>query len=111
MRFKRSLALLRRSASYFWPRTLFMDEKLFTVEQSHNTQNDRSWSAEAPAPSSIVTHSHHPRLIMVWGGICATGKTPLIFVDVGVKVNQHVYLRDILEAVVLLWSNEHFGDQ
>ena len=48
---------------------------------------------------------------MFWGGNCATGKTLLIFVDVGVKVNQNVYLRDILEAVALPWSNEHFGDQ
>ncbi|CAD5223245.1 unnamed protein product [Bursaphelenchus okinawaensis] len=45
---------------------------------------------------------------MVWAGICASGKTPLIFVDEGVQINKEVYQRDILEAVVLPWSREHF---
>ena len=48
---------------------------------------------------------------MVWAGICASGKTPLIFVEAGVKINQEVYRRDILEAVVLPWAQQHFGDQ
>ena len=48
---------------------------------------------------------------MVWDGICATGKTPLIFVDEGVKINAEVYRREILESVVLPWSLQHFdGD-
>ena len=47
---------------------------------------------------------------MVWGGICASGKIPLVFVDEGVKINQEVYRRDILEAVVLPWAQQHFGN-
>ena len=47
---------------------------------------------------------------MVWGGICASGKTPLVFVDQGVKINQEVYRRNILETVVLPWAKQHFGD-
>ncbi|CAD5212155.1 unnamed protein product [Bursaphelenchus okinawaensis] len=35
-------------------------------------------------------------------------KISLIFVDEGVKINKEVYQRDILEAVVLPWSREHF---
>ncbi|XP_076056360.1 uncharacterized protein LOC143034310 [Oratosquilla oratoria] len=38
---------------------------------------------------------------MVWGGIC---------VEQGVKINKDVYRRDILEAVVLPWTQQHFGD-
>lgn len=48
---------------------------------------------------------------MVWGGICSSGKTPLIFVEKGVKMNQEIYRRDILEAVVLPWSRQHFGNR
>jgi inhibitor of nuclear factor kappa-B kinase subunit alpha len=48
---------------------------------------------------------------MAFGGICASGKTPLIFIEEGIKVNQEVYRRDILEAVVLPWAQEHFDNQ
>ena len=97
-------------ASQRWERILFTDEKLLTVEQTHNHQNDRSWSAEAPGTSAIVEHRQNPQSVMVWGRICASGKTPLVFVDQGVKINQEVYRRDIIETVVLLWAQQHFGD-
>ncbi|GFT54004.1 DDE_3 domain-containing protein [Trichonephila clavipes] len=45
---------------------------------------------------------------MVWGGIYARGKTPLDFVEEGVKINQKVYQRDILEAAVLPFAQRHF---
>ncbi|KAM8711928.1 hypothetical protein ACLKA7_012439 [Drosophila subpalustris] len=47
---------------------------------------------------------------MVWGGICASGKKTLDFVDQGVKINQEVYRRDILDSVVIPWAQQHFGD-
>lgn len=110
VRLQRCRQLKRRAAGRQWERILFTDEKLFTVEQAHNRQNDRSWSAEAPSTSAIVEHRQNPQSVMVWGGICASGKTPLVFVDQGVKVNQEVYHRDILEVVVLPWAQQHFGD-
>lgn len=94
-----------------WPSILFTDEKLFTIEQFHNHQNDRIWSADSPGSSGIVEHRQNPKAVMVWAGICATGKTPLIFVDQGVKINQEVYRRDILEAEVLPWARRHFGQK
>ncbi|GFV89236.1 uncharacterized protein TNCV_285691 [Trichonephila clavipes] len=45
---------------------------------------------------------------MVWNGICASGKTPLVFVEEGVKISQKVCQKDILEVVVLLWAPKHF---
>ena len=47
---------------------------------------------------------------MAWGGICASGKTPLIFLEKGVKVDQHLYRKEVLQAVVLPWATYHFGD-
>ncbi|CAD5209656.1 unnamed protein product [Bursaphelenchus okinawaensis] len=61
-----------------------------------------------PKAEFIVAGRQHPRGIMVWASICASGKISLIFVDEGVKINKKVYQRDILEAVVLPWSREHF---
>ncbi|GFS84128.1 DDE_3 domain-containing protein [Trichonephila clavipes] len=62
---------------------------------------------DAPNTSAIVEHRQYPKSAMVWGGICASDKTPLVFVEKGVKINQIVYRRDIIEAVVLPW---HFGN-
>jgi hypothetical protein len=77
----------------------------------HNCQNDRSWSAEAPGPSSIIKHHQNPQAVMVWGGICASGKKPLVIVNEGVKINKEYYQSKILEAVVLPWAQQHFGNQ
>lgn len=108
VRLERCRKLKRRAAGQQWERILFTDEKLFTVEEVHNHQNDRIWSAESPSSIAIIQRRQNPRSVMVWGGICATGKTPLVFVDQGVKINQEVYRRDILEAIVLPWAQQHF---
>lgn len=111
VRLQRCRQLLQRAAGKNWENFLFTDEKLFTVEQAHNRQNDRIWSANAPGPSSVVEHRQKSKSVMVWAGVCASGKTPLVFVEQGVKINKDVYVRDILQAVVLPWAQQHFGDQ
>ena len=111
VRLQRCRQLMRHAAAQRWEHILFTDEKLFfIVEQAHNHQNDKSWSAEAPGTSAIVEHRQNPQSVMVWGGICASSKTPLVFVDQGVKINQEAYRRDILETVVLPGAQQHFGD-
>uniref|UniRef100_A0A914KM83 Transposase n=1 Tax=Meloidogyne incognita TaxID=6306 RepID=A0A914KM83_MELIC len=91
------------------PDILFTDEKIFTIEAVHNHQNDRIWTTESPLSDKLITHSQHPQSVMVWAGICASGKTPLIFVDPGVKINKDYYLREILQRVVKPWAESHFG--
>ncbi|GFW62657.1 paired domain-containing protein [Trichonephila clavipes] len=73
--FRRWRQLLRRAASQRWDRFLFADEKLFTVRQVHNSQNDRIWCVDALSTPAIVEHSQHPKSVMVWGGIYASGET------------------------------------
>ncbi|GBL93111.1 hypothetical protein AVEN_216464-1 [Araneus ventricosus] len=90
VRLQRCRKLLRRTARQSWERFLFTDEKLFTVQQDHNSQNDRIWFVDAPSISAIVEHRQHLKFVMVWGGICASGKTPLVSVDEGVKINHRV---------------------
>lgn len=110
-RLQRCKGLLKRAAGDRWQTFLYSDEKLFSIEQAYNSQNDRVWSAEAPGPSCIVERRQRPQSVMVWGGICASGKTPLVFVDQGVKINQQTYRKLILEDVVLPWSQKFFGNQ
>ena len=48
---------------------------------------------------------------MVWAGVCGTGKTPLVFVEKGVKINAKVYQESILKVVVHPWAQNHFKNQ
>ncbi|UYV84295.1 hypothetical protein LAZ67_X001770 [Cordylochernes scorpioides] len=70
VRLERCRLLKHRATDEQWERILFTDEKLFTIEQAYNHQKDRIWSAEAPGTSN------NSQSIMVWAGICASGKTP-----------------------------------
>ncbi|GFU27882.1 uncharacterized protein TNCV_449831 [Trichonephila clavipes] len=110
VRLRRCRKLLRRAASQRWERFLFTDEKPFTFQQVHNSQNNRIWSVNAPSTSAIVEHRQYQKSVMVWGRICASGKTPLVFVEEPVKINQKVYRRDIIEAVILPWDQKQFGN-
>ena len=87
---------------------LFSDEKIFTVETAHNHQNNRIWSKKPPLSDEIIARSLHPSSVMVWGGICSTGKTPLVFVDPGVRINKNYYLHKILQGVLKPWTKRHF---
>lgn len=45
---------------------------------------------------------------MVWGAICATGKTTFVFVEKAIKIYQEIYRRVILESVVIPWRPQQF---
>lgn len=111
VRLERCRKLLKRAAHSNWEHILFSDEKLFSVQQVFNRQNDRIWSRSPPGNSSIVPRRQGSKSLMVWAGICATGKTPLVFINSGVKINKDVYQKDILEDVVIPWAKKHFGNQ
>ena len=46
---------------------------------------------------------------MVWVAITNIGKTPLVFVKQGVKIDQYVYM-EMLEDHLIPWAREHFDD-
>ncbi|KAK0416547.1 hypothetical protein QR680_012554 [Steinernema hermaphroditum] len=75
---------------------VFSDEKIFTIEAVHNSQNHRQLLPKGSPRTKRVERSHFRASVMVWAGICATGKTPLVFVEKGVKIDSLVYQR--LEA-------------
>jgi len=91
-------------------KVLFTDEKIFTIQPRHNSQNHRQLLRKKGLAAKLVERSLFPRSVMVWGGICATGKTPLVFIERNVKINATVYQNDILRGVVHPWAREHFGE-
>ena len=95
-RLERCKRLKRRFGAGRHRRILFSDEKIFTIEQSFNHQNDRIWSRELPQ-ERFVGRSQKPKSVMVWAGVTHNGKTPLVFIEEGAKVNQNVYRQKILE--------------
>uniref|UniRef100_A0A8R1HV20 Uncharacterized protein n=1 Tax=Caenorhabditis japonica TaxID=281687 RepID=A0A8R1HV20_CAEJA len=67
---------------------LFTDENFFTIEQSFNRQNNSIWSPsvkEANNSGRYVSRKDHLASVMFWAGVTSTGKTPLVFVNQGVK--------------------------
>jgi inhibitor of nuclear factor kappa-B kinase subunit alpha len=110
-RLKMCKALKRRFAAGRHKSILFSDEKLFTIEQSHNHQNDRIWAIEVPLQDKLVNRSQKPKSVMVWAGVTSNGKTPLIFVEEGVKINQKIYQEQILESKLLPWAQGHFKEE
>jgi hypothetical protein len=44
---------------------------------------------------------------MVWAGVCESGKTPLIFVPQGLKIDSNAYQTLILTKL-LKWGRKHF---
>lgn len=110
-RLERCKILKRRFSNGRHRSIVFSDEKLFTIEQAFNVQNDRLWSSTSPSPEQRrVGRSQSPKSVMVWAGITHSGKTPLVFVEEGVKVNGETY-RTLLERTILPWAKKHFGDE
>lgn len=115
-RLSRSKGLLTRYASVGLDNILFTDEKLFTVEEASNRQNDRILSSAVstiPETHRLVKRVQKPSSLMVWAGVSAVGRTPLVFVPSGVKINALTYKQYILEPVVkdlghTMFKNDNF---
>ena len=95
------------------PLVLWTDEKLFTVQAMHNHQNDWIYAVnndDIPFNERLMFWRQKPASVMVWGGVTSTGeKTPLIFIEEGVKVNQHVYLK-MLKKKLVHWIDVTFRE-
>ena len=66
--------------------------------------NDRIYSKDPPEKEQrVVERVQKGQSVMVWAGVCATGKTPLIFVEPGVKINRYNYM-DMLDQDFFPWA-------
>ena len=46
---------------------------------------------------------------MVWAAITADGRSPLILIASGIRINAKYYRENILEGVLKPWARKHFG--
>lgn len=92
-------------------RIIFTDEKIFTIEQAHNRQNDRVYATEPPETQDrLVSHEQHPKQVMVFAGVCYDGKLPLVFIDPEFCYDQ-TYYRNVLRGTLRPWAERHFGEE
>ena len=102
-RLERSKVLLQRFARGTECQILFSDEKIFTVEEASNSQNDRILarsSKDIPDNIKYTDRVQKPLSVMVWGGVCSNARTNLVFVPQGVKINSQTYSELILETEI-----------
>ena len=107
-RAQRADLILSRINAGTLPNLVFSDEKKFDVQQHVNVQNDRIWLRKSEVKDRVVTRRQGAKSIMVWAAVTADGKSPLLFVDEGVKLNQENYRTSILESALLPWARKHF---
>ena len=112
----RSKSLLKRFATFGLDQVLFSDKKIFTVEEVPNSQNDRILSQSISTIHDkfrYVKRVQKPLSVMVWAGVSAVGRTPLVFVPPGVKINaltyQDLILKPFLEDLErIMFNNKPF---
>ena len=73
-----------------------------------NPQNDRVWSRNGEVGPRRVTRDQGAASVMVWAAVTESGKSPLVLVEQGVKLNQENYRNDIFVGSLLPWAKEHF---
>ncbi|KAI6649979.1 hypothetical protein LOD99_6343 [Oopsacas minuta] len=79
---------------------------------TYNRQNSRILAPDQKSTSSSICASKTTQKlpsVMVWGAITSDGRTPLVFIDKGVKINKEVYVECILENALKPWAGEHFN--
>ena len=75
----------------------FSDEKLFTIEATVNNQKVRVYakpSADVDDSVRTVVRRQMPCSRMVCAAVSKSCKSPLIFVEQGVKINKDRYIND-----------------
>ena len=110
----RCKGLLQRLAPDDVTKILFSDEKVFTVEESTNRQNDRiisPTSKDIPEEIKYIDRVQKPLSVMVWVGVTANSRTDLVFVPNGVKINSETYKELILETEIKNAGHRHFENQ
>lgn len=114
LRLERARELKRLAANEEFPNIVFSDEQIFTIEQFVNKQNNRVWVRERSNKNfdmRLATGSHYPAQVMVWAAVTADLRSPLVFLEPGVKVNATNYREMVLEAALKPWAQKHFGSR
>lgn len=114
VRLERAKALKARHARSELNNLVFSDEKIFTVQQIVNKQNDRVYLKDRSSIGNehlLAFRKQKPASLMVWAAITRNGRSPLVFVPEGCKINAQVYRELILEGALEPWTRKHFGSE
>lgn len=106
-RLERCRILLRRFTDETVENIVFSDEKIFSIEQKLNAQNDRVYAAkleDIPYHIRTVSQFAQSEGVMIWAAASANVKFPLVFVKKGVKIDADYYRREILDGTVNVWA-------
>lgn len=112
VRLERAKELLRLHESGSLPNLVFSDEAPFPIEQYVNSQNDRIYLPERSAENlelRLAGRTQAPAMVMVWAAVTADGRSPLVFIERGVKINAEYYREKVLEGALKPWATKHFG--
>lgn len=99
--------LLKKYPEHCVPFIWFTDEKIFTVAPAFCSQNDRLYtdrqSKKRQLPAERVVHSRatFSKSLMVSVGVSAMGRTNMVFVEPGVKINGQYYREVVLQQQLL----------
>ena len=94
------------------PNLVFSYEKPFVIQQFSNKQND---CVSLPKRSAqdlylrLATRTQAPVMVMVWAANTADGRSPLVFIDRGLKINAEYFRKNILEGALKPLAHKHFG--
>ena len=111
MQAKKCRKLLQDIAEGMLPNLVFTDKKKFDIQLAVNQKNDGVWASSSTTEGRIVTRCQNPRSVIMWAAVTATGRSPLLFVPTGVKLNSERYVSDILAGYLLPWAKQHFKDK
>ena len=86
-------------------RTFFSDEKNFKVGHIKNRKNDRFYTTankkrDVPETRLLRQVDTFPKKIMISAAISKLGKSSIIFVESGIKINKEVYLKHLKETLI-----------
>ena len=77
----------------------------------HNHQNGRIYAVnkqDIPSNDRLMFQRQKPASVMTWAGVTSTReKTPLFFIEKGLKVSQHIYM-ELLGKKLVSWVNATF---
>ena len=107
MRLERSQRILNLMNEGMLPNLMFSNGKKFDIQHCLNHQNDRVWS-KVGEEARKVSQCQNPIFVMVWAAVPATGKSPLAFAPLEVKLSSQRYISNILEAELLPWAHQDF---
>ncbi|VDO41868.1 unnamed protein product [Haemonchus placei] len=106
--------LLPKLNDEFVKRIVFNDEKFFLISPSRGSNKGRIWTTlkkKELSPSVLQSpRSTSQRGLMVWAGVSWNGKTELLFVEPGLKINAEYYVlrEDILPSSSRLYRDGSF---